>query len=233
MPEIPKTFLFVDIETTGLKKDAQLLEIAAKLVVAKNLQKVAEFHVLVKPRAAISDANVWDPVATEFHCKNGLLHDIVAKESHFPEEALLLFLEWLDANGLPAKSCTIAGSSVHTDIAFLKKQYANPIEWEKFCHRFFDLSTMRVYSNMVGLPLFGEKTVDTHRAMDDVNHDIEQLKVAIQKGKDLAPGRNYMSQVFAEIDAEEKEHAKQNALRDSTQYDVVFEEGKDSKGFPQ
>lgn len=187
--EVPKTYLFLDIETTGLQPDAQLLEIACILVRAKDFVKINDFQVLVKPIATISDDKVWDPVAAEFHCKNMLLADIVGKQSCWPRDALEKFYQYLEKCGLPAKSCVIAGSSVHTDVAFLKKQLAtyfnhHPV-FEGFSHRLLDLSTLRTIDKMCGSKLFDDKTDDSHRAMGDCLHDLNQLTTCVARLRTL------------------------------------------------
>lgn len=182
--ELPKTFLFLDIETSGLKPDAELLELAAVLVRSKDLVKVSDFKVLVKPMRTIVDQFAWDPAVVEMHSKNGLLADIAAKESLLPQHALEAFVRWLSGVGLPAKSCVIAGSSVHTDVAFLKRatgRHSVKLEWEGFSHRLMDLSTIRTFDLMTKAGIFPDvKKVETHRAMDDVLHDIEQLSHALK-----------------------------------------------------
>ncbi len=176
--EPPKTLLFLDIETTGLKPDAQLLELSCILVRFKDLVKINDFSILVKPSAPIIDPTVWGPTAVEFHCKNGLLLDIVSKESFHEEAAFEKFVEYLGKCGLPAKSCVIAGSSVHTDVTFLKRLHKTTnvkLEWEKFSHRLLDLSTLRMMDKVNGTKFFEDKTDDSHRAMGDCLHDLGQL----------------------------------------------------------
>jgi oligoribonuclease (3'-5' exoribonuclease) len=201
--EPPKTFLFLDIETTGLSEESELLELACILVRSKDLVKVADFNILVKPLSPISDSKVWQPVATEFHAKNGLIVDIVGKQSHYPVEALTLFWNFLTDHGLPAKSCCIAGSSVHTDLAKLKKlcdKFGVMLPWDGFLHRLLDLSTLRMMDKMLGTKLFADKTDDSHRAMGDCKHDLAQLGLYRQNVEAMVK-RLASKALFDEVDS--------------------------------
>ncbi len=190
----PKTLLFLDIETTGLKRGAQLLELAAILVRGHDLQIVSRFHTLVKCWDGPSDAGVWDPFVVAMHSKNMLMADIADPKKEAAEDvdaALRRFAAFLKQLGQPAKSCYITGSSVQTDIAFLKAideanrgedSVTTIVPWNEFSHRILDLSSLRTFDTMSGAKLFPEKKADeNHRAMGDCEQDLEQLREATKK----------------------------------------------------
>jgi oligoribonuclease (3'-5' exoribonuclease) len=200
MGQLPRTLLFIDIETTGLKPGARLLELAAILVRAHDLEVVSTFHTYRQCHVGVSEASVWDDKVVEMHSKNGLLADI-ARTPRVPLDdfgVLNAFKKWLAEVGQPTQSCYIAGSSVHTDLAFLKKidipseGGSTVIPWTLFSHRILDLSTLRTFDQMVNTKLFPEKKADErHRAMSDCMQDLEQLRLAraeaLQLVKDAVP----------------------------------------------
>lgn len=193
MAELPKTLLFLDIETTGLKPDAQLLELAAILVRAHDLTEVSRFHALARPTAGICDQRVWDPAVVAMHSRNMLLADIVSHEALDRQALLERFANWLTGAGQPTRGCYIAGSSVHTDVAFLKRLDVPTTEggvtvvpWGSFSHRILDLSSLRTFDTMNGTQLFPDKKPDdNHRAMSDCEQDWQQLAAAREAAKTL------------------------------------------------
>jgi len=185
MAELPKTLLFLDIETTGLKPGAQLLELAAILVRAHDLTEVSRFHTLVRPEAGICDKDVWDSAVVAMHSRNLLMADIASHDTPSPWLALERFAKWLSGTGQPTRGCYIAGSSVHTDVAFLKRldvpsdAGVTVVPWHNFSHRLVDLSTLRTFDTMVTMNLFPTKKPDeNHRAMSDCEQDWMQLAAA-------------------------------------------------------
>ena len=174
-------FLFLDIETTGFNSKAEVLEIAAVLVDAK-------FCVINSFAATVGGfshpaSKIWDVEAFEMHAKNGLLVEIL-KGPAYPTigTALQAFGNWIlgwtkDEN---ERSVVLAGSSVHTDVAILKRvdQDSSLIPWERLSHRHLDLSTLRILKDTTGWASSVEAKSSPkdskHRAMSDVMADIEE-----------------------------------------------------------
>jgi len=183
----PNTLLFLDIETTGLHERARLLEIGALLVRASDLEIVAPFQTIVECRDGPS-TDVWETEAFKMHAANGLLGTIAGKSPSLATsaaDAVHQFEAWLKKLGQPAKTCSIAGSSVHMDVAFLRRQVPD-FDWSRFSHRLLDISTLRAFSEIAGLKLFPEKKeYEGHRALADCHQDLEQLRVATAKARNL------------------------------------------------
>lgn len=193
MAEKPKTLLFLDIETTGLKPNAQLLELAAILVRGHDLEVVTKFHALMKCYSGPSDDGVWDPFVVAMHSKNALMADIAdpkSKAFNGAHPLLVAFAEWLKSVGQPTKGCYIAGSSVHTDIAYLKRlSQLNSVQvpWDDFSHRIVDLSTLRTFDILTVSEFFpSKKPDDNHRAMSDCEQDLTQLRAAVTAARQRA-----------------------------------------------
>lgn len=191
MAEKPNTLLFLDIETTGLKPAAKLLELAAILVRAHDLEVVSRFQGLVQIYSAISDDSVWDPFVVAMHSKNGLIAEIAdPKKGAFRTTKALFtaFAAWLHSVGQPTKRCYIAGSSVHTDIEKLKsldvEEGYSQVCWDGFSHRLVDLSSLRTFDTLAGAKLFPDKKPDNnHRAMGDCEQDLSQLRAAMKSAR--------------------------------------------------
>lgn len=174
----PSTLLFLDIESTGLSLDSEILEIGAILVRAKDLVEVARFSATATPSLSFIE---WDKSAVEMHSKNGLFLEI-RDRSRDLGEVLDDFEGWLKKLGLPAQSCVIAGSSIHSDVAKLENYAAGLVGG--FSYRLFDVSTLRMYDALTQGGKFPKtKTNHAHRAILDCEEDIAQLKAAMGLNK--------------------------------------------------
>lgn len=193
-------FVFVDLETTGLDSDNDLLLEVAVAVVDREGQILATFDSLVDHNISADElVGMMPPVVEEMHLKSGLmdewerLHRVQmdrdpsgeTSESHHRvvESAAVQFLA--DC-GLPFGKFSLAGSSVHFDREFCIKQM--PTLNGFFHYRNIDVSTLmqlcREYNEPVAAAY--EKFVDTreldggdslvhHRALDDIRSSIQEL----------------------------------------------------------
>ncbi len=186
------TFLFTDIETTGLPlrpSHSQILEVAAVFTNDEFEQLGEAFCVAIAPAEAIPAWNQW---CRDQHLKSGLVADIMQKGQTL-YSAAQQFTAWYDAQmkelSLEPKKVQLAGSSVHFDRSFLVQVPGICERLEKLSHRMFDISVLRTafkiadHYDAVRLKSGSEDVA--HRALDDVMYDITQAKVileAIKKG---------------------------------------------------
>lgn len=164
--------IFLDLETTGLHAHTdRILEIAAA-VVDEQLNPISGFTAVIKPPDGVEIANLIasvDPVVREMHHKNGLWNEL--PHGRTLSEVTAGFCGWLA--GHKGRPHTLAGDSVHFDLAFLKSWL--PVAAMAFSHRLLDVSAFRVARDLCGrqaCPIAG----GGHRAQSDVMASIAKAR---------------------------------------------------------
>lgn len=163
------TLLWVDLEMTGLdpEKD-RILEVAA-IATDWKLEKIAEMTAVQK----VSSDLMEERMRTEFWEKNASTRDALMKqnvEGEEPSEVENQLLEFVAKNF--GKEVILAGNSIHQDRKFIDR------EWSKLAaklhYRMLDVSAWKVYFEGALGKKFLKK--EQHRALDDINGSIEELK---------------------------------------------------------
>lgn len=158
--------IFLDLETSGLDPSTdRILEIAAARVDG-NLNPVDGFACVILPNPGIVACPPG--VAYDMHSRNGLLDEIRQGQGVTLAECMRPFSEWLDRQGEGLH--TLAGNSVHFDLAFLRSWCA-PIA-ARFSHRLLDVSAFGVARAYTGLDPCPLAAGDRHRAQGDVLYSI-------------------------------------------------------------
>jgi oligoribonuclease len=159
-------FLWVDLETTGLAVGTNdILEIACTLT-AEDLVPIASVHHYVKPRVG------WEfetDFVRDMHTRSGLLDTAMhaGRDIADVEDDLVHFLEVWTGDA----TVTIAGASVHFDLAFLRARA--PRVAGRLHYRVFDVSTLKAaYRAWVDIDLW-PKVEGPHRAVADVADALE------------------------------------------------------------
>lgn len=161
--------LWVDLEMTGLSPEKdRILEIAA-IATDFEFNEIAQFEAVVK----VPEELMRERMVGEFWEKNAESRDALiaqnasGKESAEVEKEVLKFIE--DNFGAEVY---LAGNSIHQDRKFIDREW--PKVAEKLHYRMLDVSAWKVYFENA----LGKKFVkrDMHRALDDINGSIEELK---------------------------------------------------------
>lgn len=179
-------FVFLDVETTGLGKEAQLLELA---MICGRFVKSKGFVVdrMVQRVFAFNERHWSDGGSPLFpgHRENGLYEecelsscyawkdDTDAKLAALVEHPTPEELQGEDGSLVSAKAVPI-GRNVWTDLDHLKREL--PKLAERFSHRHLDLTTLE-YG---GPRLF---THTTHRAMHDCVNELLALRAYVDEGR--------------------------------------------------
>lgn len=161
---LPHPLLWLDLETTGTRDDAQIIEIACCVTAPEapfGRLDTGHFHALVKP------ADPWSAPGevVRMHAVNGLWSDLATQPVAPIAEVEKRLAAWL---GLIVQGgqVTPAGSGVgHYDVPLLRRWM--PKVARRFTYYSLDVGVVRRWSDAVGEPL-PERPPSTHRAWDDV-----------------------------------------------------------------
>jgi len=196
MSEKPVPLLWLDLETTGLNDDDQILEVAACITTPTapfDRLDTERFHALVVPE---SPYLVGDTVVA-MHARNGLWNQIASLEDPKPrirdaERDLLAFI----GRTCHGSKVTLAGSGVaRFDYGMLQRYM--PRVANRLTYFTFDTGVIRRWSRACGLP--SEHTeMSTHRAWDDVMRALEQTRQLASRSS--TPGHYVCATCFAAID---------------------------------
>lgn len=161
--------LWMDLEMTGLDpaKD-KICEVAA-IATTMNLDEVATYEAVVK----VDDQLMEDRMVGPFWEKNAQSRDALKAQNAKGKPIAEVERELLD---FVAKYCTkeiyLAGNSIHQDRKFIEREMP---ELNKILHyRMLDVSAWKIYFENAKHKKFVKS--ENHRALDDINGSIEELK---------------------------------------------------------
>jgi len=163
--------LFLDLETTGLDPDKDLI-----LEVGAILYDIAEEKALWRSTWIVAPEGVcfapMDKIVYEMHTKNGLFAEMAANDDFTDMlDAEHEILDMLRDFELGPQQCIMAGFTPSFDRSFLRVE----MEWlERYLHyRLLDVSTLRTLEK-VWTGKNPEK-IDRHRALPDCEEAVAEL----------------------------------------------------------
>lgn len=164
----------MDLEMTGLDPTTEVIVEIATLITDDDLNVVAEGPDLVisQPEAVLL---AMDPFVVEMHTSSGLL--VAIRESTVTlEQAGAQTLEFIKKLIPEPRTIPLCGNSIGTDRRFLTK-YLPEIE-NHLHYRSVDVSTIKelVKRWYPGLEITRPTKTGAHRALDDVQESIRELK---------------------------------------------------------
>jgi oligoribonuclease len=166
--------VWIDIETTGLDPHEDAILEVAMIVTADDLTPIAKYSNIIKP----SEDKLlrMDDYVTKMHTGSGLLDELAKTDNLLGdiENELITVLE----DNRVEKRALLAGNSVHFDRNFLEAQM--PELMKRFSYQNLDVTSV---SHVVRrfLPakyeaINAKRGEIAHRAMDDIESSIEQLR---------------------------------------------------------
>lgn len=170
-------FLFLDLETTGLKADDELIvELACVAVDERTMLKSGSLHLVLNVDRARWSQCV--PFVLAMHKKHGLMDESIASTVtiEHAEGALLRFIRGYEEEHRKAGKklyLVLAGSSVHFDRRFIEQHM--PLVYEKLFYRQYDVSSLYpLVFNVDNFPThkMADKENAPHRAMEDIQASI-------------------------------------------------------------
>ncbi len=161
--------LWIDLEMTGLdpEKD-KILEVAA-IATDMNLKPVATYEAVVK----VDNELIKARMVGEFWEKNAKSRDALIAQNASGKpvaEVERELLDFIDANF--GKTVYLAGNSIHQDRKFIEREM--PALNQKLHYRMLDVSAWKIYFENALNKKFTKP--ENHRALDDINGSIEELK---------------------------------------------------------
>ncbi len=172
MPQDPNRLIWIDLEMTGLKPDADRIIEMALVITDNDLVTGAEAPVWAvhQSDAALDAMDAWNKGT---HGRSGLIDRVRAAqrdEAAVQAEALAFLREHV-----PAKASPMCGNSICQDRRFLARWM--PELEDHFHYRNLDVSTLKELARrwkpdlMKGVPKEGK-----HEALADVQESIVELK---------------------------------------------------------
>ena len=163
------TLLWIDLEMTGLdpEKD-KILEVAA-IATDINLNRIADYQAVIKVNDALIESRMVGP----FWEQNAKTRDALKNQNAIGqpvkkvEHDLIQFIEQYFG-----KTVYLAGNSVHQDRKFIEREM--PKLNELLHYRMLDVSAWKIYFENAKGKKFTKP--ENHRALDDINGSIEELK---------------------------------------------------------
>ena len=172
MPLDPNRLIWIDLEMTGLRPDADRILEMALVVTDHALEIVAQapVYVLHQDDAALDAMDSWNQST---HGRSGLIDKVrqaTATEADV-EAAALAFLR----EHVPAKVSPMCGNTICQDRRFLARFMPALEDW--FHYRNLDVSTLKELARrwkpelMKGIPKEGK-----HEALADILESIDELR---------------------------------------------------------
>jgi len=163
--------LWIDLEMTGLDPDKDKICEVAAIATDMELNQVATYEAVVK----VDEKLMQDRMVGEFWEKNSKSRDalIAQNQTGKPvEEVERELLDFLDQNFSTKHPVYLAGNSIHQDRKFIEREM--PELNKKLHYRMLDVSAWKIYFENALNKKFTKP--ENHRALDDINGSIEELK---------------------------------------------------------
>ena len=161
--------LWVDLEMTGLEPDKdKILEVAA-IATDMELNEVARYEAVIK----VDEKLMKSRMIGDFWEKNHVSRDalIAQNETGKPvQEVENELIKFIDKNC--TKELYLAGNSIHQDRKFIEREM--PELNKRLHYRMLDVSAWKIYFENALKKKFTKP--ENHRALDDINGSIEELK---------------------------------------------------------
>ncbi len=171
--KVTDRIVWIDCEMTGLSlSDDALVEVAV-LVTDADLNVLGDgVDVVIKPPQAPLDA--MDKVVVDMHTSSGLLAEIPAGRTL--AEAERAVLDYVRTWVPEPRKAPLAGSSVHTDRAFLARDM--PELTEHLHYRLIDVSSLKELARrwFPRVYFHTPRKHGGHRALADIRESIQELK---------------------------------------------------------
>ncbi|MCM8531459.1 MAG: oligoribonuclease [Lentisphaeraceae bacterium] len=163
-----KKFFFIDMEMTGLDIDSNRIIEVAVIITDIQLREIERYQAVIRqPQTFIDAMDEWN---VNTHTESGLIHEI--QRGRLQQEVEMDLVNLVKKH-FGNYRVMLSGNSISQDKLFIEKYMKR---FAKHLHyRIIDISSMKaVYQYVLGVRF---QKGHTHRAMDDVEKSIEELKL--------------------------------------------------------
>ena len=163
------TLLWIDLEMTGLDPDKDRILEVAVIATDMQLNEIATYEAVVKVDEELMKSRMVGPFWDKNHKSRDALmaQNVTGRSIKTIEQELLKFL---DQNF--GKEIYLAGNSIHQDRKFIEREMSTLNQ--RFHYRMLDVSAWKIYFENALDKKFIKPEI--HRALDDINGSIEELK---------------------------------------------------------
>lgn len=164
--DVPAKLLWVDLEMTGLDPNSQRIIEVAALVTDFSLAETARYEAVIhQPEPVLDRAEAWPK--QNMH----RLFDEV-RRSQKNEATVVDELVTFIGEHFADEPAVLAGNSIHQDRRFIRQWW--PRIEEKLHYRMLDVSSFKIWvQGALGQEM---QKSETHRARDDIEESIAELK---------------------------------------------------------
>ena len=163
--------LWIDLEMTGLDPDQDKICEVAAIATDLELNQIATYEAVVK----VDDQLMKERMVGEFWEKNSSSRDALIAQNTTGKEIAEVekeLLDFVNKNFSAKHPVYLAGNSIHQDRKFIEREM--PELNSKLHYRMLDVSAWKIYFENALNRKFTKP--ENHRALDDINGSIEELK---------------------------------------------------------
>jgi len=164
-------WVWCDLEMTGLDVETDtILEVCCVITTPElNILTPKPFHkVIYHNKMALDQMSEW---CIENHQLSGLTDDVLMSQDDLTTVEKL-FIDFLQEHTLESDMLYLAGNSIHTDRAYIKRLMPG---LESLLHyRMIDVTAIAMFLETIGMKKFDKAS--SHRACDDIIESINELK---------------------------------------------------------
>ncbi|MBR3137885.1 oligoribonuclease [Candidatus Saccharibacteria bacterium] len=163
--------LWIDLEMTGLDpKEDRILEVAA-IATDMDLNQIATFQAIIR----VDDELIKTRMVGKFWEENHESRDALIAQNSTGQPVEIVekqLLDFIKQHFNSKEPVYLAGNSIHQDRKFIEREM--PDLNKKLHYRMLDVSAWKIYFENALNKSF--KKPENHRALDDINGSIEELK---------------------------------------------------------
>ena len=163
--------LWIDLEMTGLDPEQDKICEVAAIATDMELNQIATYEAIVK----VDDQLMKDRMVGDFWEKNSKSRDALISQNHNGRSVEVIereLIDFVDRNFDTNTPIYLAGNSIHQDRKFIEREM--PKLNSKLHYRMLDVSAWKIYFENAKHKKFTKP--ENHRALDDINGSIEELK---------------------------------------------------------